>query len=216
METATALPHGRNDRTQISNHTGRTTIQFEGRIYLPSLRPLVHENGFMKAKGFHSHIDVLQNMRAGYRQRSSTFTTRVSRQYEASRQAVRLQLRGVSPLSDAVLCLRDYEDPAVQVEIDILLGHDRDAAWQLIHLWRVRGSKASFVVLAKGMRLSDCHFGSGLHIPLWINIKLYLLEEGKIWKISEGGWYHRVLFTVGELINSAARRRIVSLGNCAR
>lgn len=64
VETATALPQGWNDRTQISSNIGRTTIQFEGRLYIPNLRPLVHDNGFTKVKGFHSHIDVPQNMRA--------------------------------------------------------------------------------------------------------------------------------------------------------
>lgn len=63
----------------------------------------------------------------------------------------------MSLLSDAVLCLRAYEDPAVQAELDILLGHDRDAAWQFVHLWRVRASSACILYLQIQARLELSH-----------------------------------------------------------
>ncbi|KAL5339027.1 hypothetical protein BJX70DRAFT_398022 [Aspergillus crustosus] len=46
------------------------------------------------------------------------------------------QFNGVSPLSDAILGYRKYSDPAVQAEIQILLGADRVRAYEFILEWR--------------------------------------------------------------------------------
>ena len=45
-------------------------------------------------------------------------------------------LRGLSPRADAVLLQRPYTDIEVQAEMDLLLGTDRDLAWELILQWR--------------------------------------------------------------------------------
>ncbi|KAE8134923.1 hypothetical protein BDV38DRAFT_273142 [Aspergillus pseudotamarii] len=45
-------------------------------------------------------------------------------------------IQGISPLTDAILCRRSYLEMEVQEEIKILLGEDRDVAWQWINDWR--------------------------------------------------------------------------------
>ncbi|PKX98229.1 uncharacterized protein P174DRAFT_426551 [Aspergillus novofumigatus IBT 16806] len=46
-------------------------------------------------------------------------------------------LQGISPLSDAILGRRSYLDSEVQEEIKILLGEDRNKAWEWILDWRM-------------------------------------------------------------------------------
>ncbi|RMJ22585.1 hypothetical protein PHISP_06549 [Aspergillus sp. HF37] len=138
METTTASSNGSDewdDHAQISSKLGRTAIQLEGRTYLPTLHPVEHRDGITKLKGLGGNIEIVEKMRVEFLPTTQNFHTQVARQHDVTRQAVRLPLQGLSPLSDAILSLRGYKDPEVQAEIDILLGHDRDAAWHWIQLW---------------------------------------------------------------------------------
>lgn len=168
METTTASSSSSDewdDHALISSKLGHMAIQLKGRTYLPTLRPVEHRDGVTKLKGLGGSIEIVQKMRAKFLPTTRNFHTQVVREHDVTRQAVRLTLQGLSPLSDAILSLRGYKDPEVQAEIDILLSHDRDTAWHWIQRWRLMASSkyVQYLQLQARLELSRrAHWGDDL------------------------------------------------------
>ncbi|KAM5466824.1 hypothetical protein MferCBS49748_004185 [Microsporum ferrugineum] len=75
-------------------------------------------------------------------------------------------LRGLSPLSDAILLQRPYTDPEVQIEMDILLGEDRESAWEFIEEWRTAAIQSLI-----------------LYFSFWLSLEKGVYRDKSYWEL---------------------------------
>ncbi|KAM5465073.1 hypothetical protein MauCBS54593_006708 [Microsporum audouinii] len=75
-------------------------------------------------------------------------------------------LRGLSPLSDAILLQRPYTDPEAQIEMDILIGEDRESAWEFIEEWRTAAIQSII-----------------LHFSFWLSLEKRVYRDKPYWEL---------------------------------
>ena len=133
------------DRTTLSSNVGQTSIELvhagaAGAItYYPTLLPVFCKDGVQYVSVIGQEIR-LEDFAAGRRQQRPClvdFRRGAISQEHIGPSAILRSLRGISPLSEAILSQRPDGDQEVQMEIEILLGADRDRAWDLIRRWRM-------------------------------------------------------------------------------
>ncbi|DAA76871.1 TPA_exp: Uncharacterized protein A8136_7100 [Trichophyton benhamiae CBS 112371] len=152
------LPNGLLNRSRITQN-GQNEVYITSRkndyglLFQPTLLPLIWKND-LNCVGNLTTEEQVKQLRDKYQAvkwdivRNKPLTT-ARLPYN-----IATSLRGLSPLSDAILLQRPYTDPQVQIEMDILLGADRESAWEFIQKWRTAAVQSLI-----------------LHFSLWVSLE---------------------------------------------
>lgn len=116
------------DRAQVSAKIGQIFVEIGEFRYLPTLWPVKDKGDQAAMLGAHSRLKTIKEARAQTKASKKNLHTNVCHEPQSWTPGARLPLRGLIPLDDAILCVRDYQDLTVQAEIEILYGEDREAA----------------------------------------------------------------------------------------
>ena len=133
------------DSTMLSTEPGETRVRFIHNAtrlqltYRPSLAPVHHRDGTKKVLigGLEIYLDEFRESR---RARIPCVLDIRSGLVDSNEDTVKshlfMSLRGISPLADAILSQRPFENAELYAEMEILLGENRQEAWELILRWR--------------------------------------------------------------------------------
>lgn len=109
------------------------TEESRGLLFRPSLLPITEMNG-LSSMGSLTTERQLKHLRNSHHPVKLSLMKNETMSVEPWHIAT--SLRGLSARADAVLLQRPYTDIEVQSEMDILLGTDRNRAWELVLQWR--------------------------------------------------------------------------------